>query len=517
MKIVTGAQMRAIDKITIEEYGVPGLTLMERAARAVTDLVIRRLREHGWKRVLVLCGKGNNGGDGFAVARQLFAAGYAPQLVFTEKPDALEGDALSNYRRLEALFSVGEYKAGGFDELVGKADIVVDALLGTGIRGDVREPIRGVIESVNKYARYVISVDIPSGVGDADENQGAAAVIADETVTFALPKLSLLTGKGPACCGRLHVADIGIPRDVAEAVQSPYRMLTPKEAAALLPSRKPRSNKGSYGKVLLFAGSREMAGAAYLAAKSAYRAGAGLVYCLVPEEIASTLQILIPEAITLPYEAGATIHFGEKAENILASADVLAAGPGLGQSPAIRRALRKLLRRFSGQIVLDADGLNLIQEDPRILRDCQKIPLITPHPGEMSRLTGKPVTEILASPLTTAKAFAEKYRAATLLKDHRTVIARPDGEIYLNPSGNTALAKGGSGDVLTGLVAGLGAQGMDIFHAAALGAWLHGRAGELLSETMTEYAPLAGEIADAIPEFLRRLKDFSFCMRQKML
>jgi len=505
MKVVTGAQMRAIDKMTIEEYGLPGIVLMERAAGAVTGLVIRRLREKGWKRVLILCGKGNNGGDGFAVGRQLFAAGYAPRLVFAGNPGELTGDTLANFRRAGDLSLVEMLDPRSLFESIREADIVVDGLLGTGIRGGAREPYRSVIEAVNAGARYTISIDIPSGLDADGAKQSGPVIKARETVTLALPKLGLLTGDGPAFCGKTHVADIGIPKAVIDKADSLIQTLRTEEIRTLLPSRKPRSNKGTYGKVVVFAGNREMAGAAYLAAKSAYRAGAGLVYCLIPRDIASVLQTLIPEAIVLPRETSDPTDFGEKARGFLREAKTLLIGPGLGESPAIRTMIFELLRDFEGNILLDADGLNNIREHPEILRACKKTPLITPHPGEMARLCGKSVGEILKDPLTVAREFSRACRCITLLKDHRTVIATPEGSVWLNGTGSTALSKGGSGDVLTGLIGGLAAQGMDLAEAAVVGAFVHGKAGERIGRRMSEYAPLAGEISDEIPEILKML------------
>lgn len=508
MKVMLAEEMRNADKLAVEEYCMQGIALMENAGRALYERAKARLDEAGASLVVVAAGKGNNGGDGFVCARMLKNNGYDVKIVFAGGVWETRGDARVNLEILrklgvQFLFEPAEIKAA-----FAECGLIIDAVFGTGIKDYIDEPYFGIIESINSSGKYVISADIPSGVNANSGEEMGIAVAADETVTFAAPKLGLLLYPGFLHAGKISVAEISIPRELLTDEKLKHECLTAEEAARLMPQRKKRGNKGSYGRLIAIAGSRGMAGAAAICCKSAYRAGAGLVYAAIAETSFSVMQSLVPEAVALPLRDDGGLVYRDSIrdiENRLDMADTVILGPGLGGGGGVRAFVSELMERLKVPALIDADGLNAIAEDMEILKKSNQPHVLTPHPGEMSRMTGKPVQEILDDTVGTARGFAEEYGCVVLLKDSRTVIAAPDGRVCINVRGSSALSKAGSGDVLSGTTGALMAQGLDGYEAASLGAYIHGLAGELAGERLTPYGLLAGELADYTAEAIKEL------------
>jgi NAD(P)H-hydrate epimerase len=516
VKLVTAEQMREMDRRTIEEFGVPGATLMENAGTGVFRLIAELLGEAQGKRALVFCGKGNNGGDGFVVARLLHEWGADTAAVLAGKAADLKGDARANFdAATKAQVPIHEItgslvkwpQAEALAVAARESDVLVDALLGTGLSGEVTGLTRDLIEFINTTRAHaqtqVVAVDVPSGV-DADTGRtwGVAAK-ADHTVTMGLAKVGLVLYPGAEYAGALHVADIGTPEEIIEQAEIAAELIERAQVRALLPPRRRDAHKGDFGRVLLIAGSRGMAGAAALCARAALRAGAGLVYLGAPESLNDILQTKVDEVITrpLPQTDAGTLSADALPliEAHLRDCDALALGPGLSRNPATAELVRRLVRACTKPMVLDADGLNAVSEEPECLVRSAAPAVITPHPGEMARLMGSDIPAVQVDRLEAARTAAKRLGCVALLKGARTVIATPEGQVRICPTGNPGMASGGTGDVLTGMIAGFLGQGMSPFDAATAGAFLHGLAGDLAAASLTEVALVAGDVLDAIP------------------
>ncbi len=510
MKVTTGAEMRNIDKTAIEKYGIPGIVLMENAGRCVFDICENYISKSGKSNVLIVAGKGNNGGDGFVVARLLKNKGYSVSLIVVSEKSDIKGDALTNIEIAEKIgIDIKTYKPEIFEKEIFKCDFIVDALLGTGLKGEVREPYKTVIESINKSEKYVISVDIPSGLdSDTGEILGSC-VVADETVTLALPKRGLYLENSFLYTGKLTVADISMPSIIYENdMDIKGNVLTKEEAFEIMPKRIKRSNKGTYGRLFVVAGSKGMTGASYLCCKSAYRTGCGVVHSCIVNSAVSVMQSILPEAVYIPLEDMGGFVYKDSIDDVeheMYKALAFVIGPGLGGRKQVSEFVKQILVDIDVTAVIDADGLNAIADDTDILKKMKKMPIITPHPKEMERLTGIPVKDILNNTVDVALDFAKTHNCVVLLKDSRTVIANPKGEFYINTRGSSALAKGGSGDVLSGIIGSLVSQGCDTFESAVLGAYIHGITGEIAGERFTNYGSLSGDFADIIPEALKSI------------
>lgn len=526
MRIVTGEQMRAAEAAAIHELGIPSLLLMENAALQ-TVAHIRRLLEaaSATKRlVTVVCGPGNNGGDGFAIARLLWAQKINVSVILAGLPSRLKGDAKVNFDILRrtgvplAQFPMESETPSdatiiprqGKDEiaaLLQKAGLVVDALFGTGFHPVTAEdPYNEIIDMINTHASEpVVSVDVPSGL-DADTGHVTGPVVrAHTTITYGFPKVGLLLYPGVEYAGDVRVEAISVPESVLPANGWVMETWTDADIPSKLPARPPLSHKGSFGRVCVLAGSRDMPGAAVLCCEAAYRIGAGLVEACAVKEVIRAIQLQVPEAITslLPEKNGRLYAKSVAAsEPSLSAARVVLLGPGLGQGAAVRAFVSATLTHARCPVVLDADGLNAVSEDISLLKNRTAPCAMTPHPGEMSRLTGRPVSDITANPIEIAAAFAREHQVITLLKGARTVIAAPDGRIFINTTGNASMAKAGSGDALAGMIAGLAAQGTDLLTACVLGAYLHGKAGELAAKTLSLYGVTASDLIKALPRVL---------------
>ncbi|MGI6668383.1 MAG: NAD(P)H-hydrate dehydratase [Acetivibrionales bacterium] len=522
MKVVTPAQMNAIDSCAINEYGIPSLLLMENAAAAVANEASSMMGGAFGKTVTIIAGRGNNGGDAFAAARLLYSKGAHVRVYLVGTKDGISGDALVNMGILERIgIHVEELsEAGGPDEESGfgklSADIrsscmIIDGIFGTGLSRNIDGIAGTAVEMMNISGKPILSVDIPSGINGADGNIMGVCVKADATVTFCMPKLGLVLHPGCEYTGRLKIADIGIPPG-AIAKQRILTELTDRVTVLrLIPARKPESNKGDYGRVFIVTGSTGMTGSGCLASLAALRTGAGLVYAGVPESLAGIYGSALAEPVLLPLrDAGTGILSEECAEQVIThmeKMDVVAVGPGLTASESIRRIVEKIVANSKVPLVLDADALNAISGNTEILEKLKTDAVITPHPGEMARLTGLDTAGVQRDRLGVAAKFAAKYGVTVVLKGNRTVIAQPDGRIHVNPTGNAGMATAGSGDVLTGVIAGLIAQGVPAADAAVAGVYLHGLAGDKAAGETGMHGMLAGDILGCLPPVIKELAE----------
>jgi NAD(P)H-hydrate epimerase len=512
MRVVTAAQMREIDRRATEEYGISGLVLMENAGLRVFDCVRQVLGRLEGKLVVILAGKGNNGGDGLVTARHLVQHGVQVKVILDGDPAAMIGEAginLEIWRRLgQRVYLLQERNAIQVLQIaLMQADLVVDGLYGTGFRGEIRGRAQKVIEAVNQSGKPVVAVDIPSGVEADTGAVRGAAIQADHTVCFGLPKLGLVLEPGSSRVGELHVVDISLPRPLLDAPNGRH-LLTAALVRSWLPRRTPEAHKGCFGHVLVVAGARGMLGAACLTAKAVARTGAGLVTLAVPRSLQAAAAGIWPEIMTLglPETGVGTLSRAaqERIEEYLARVTVLALGPGLSTQPETVEMVRELLPGVRVPCVFDADGLNAAS----LLNPAEWFstlgrggaPLVvTPHPGEMARLLGSRTVEVQADRLGVAERAAAEWQCIVVLKGARSLVAAPGGPTYINPTGNSGMATGGSGDVLTGMVAGLLAQGLAPDWAAAAAVFLHGRAGDLAAAERGYASLVAGDILDKLP------------------
>ncbi len=521
MKVVTAAEMRQIDQDTIEGIGIPGIVLMETAGSAI----VRAIEQHypTCHRVGIFVGKGNNGGDGLVIARQLAHAGRDVHLFLVSPADSFTGEAAINLqiaKRLglqieEILTDTGFYGTGTVPTTLASCELLVDAIFGTGLRDTVRGSIATVIKTLNNLSIPTLSVDLPSGL---DANTGhplGVCVRADRTITIGLPKRGLLVHPGAEFAGKLEVVDIGFPEQVIDAQGIKVNWTTTTQASRWVPSRPPASHKGTYGRVLVVAGSTGMTGAAALASEAALRAGAGLVTLATPKHLNPILEGLLPEVMTLPLpetDAGslsvsatsAILEFAEKTKS------VLAIGPGLSQHPDTVRLVHQLVRENREQalnlrMVVDADGLNALSQAPEVISLLDKEAILTPHPGEMSRLTGSSVPSLEADRIRTAQQFASEHDLTLVFKGAPTVTGLANGDVWINSTGNSGMATGGMGDVLTGIIAGLMAQGVSSERAAALGVYIHGLAGDMTAEVFGMHGLIASDVLKAVPRAISSL------------
>lgn len=489
--------MKAADSYTIREKKIPSLILMERAARTFVETVMERKLD--LSNVCVVCGSGNNGGDGFAIARLLLEKGGCVTAVMAGNPDHCTEETL---RQMELFREAGGTVGNSFGE--GEYSILIDAVFGAGLSRRVEGDYLACIEAMNRSGGVKLAVDVPSGVSTTTGEVATSAFRADLTVSFQCAKLGCVLYPGRDYAGEVTVTDIGVDTSVLEGDREAAYALEEKDIKTMLPKRRPNSHKGDYGKALIIAGSRGMAGAAYLAALAAYRTGAGLVQIYTPEENRTILQTLLPEAIIRCYD-----FFDEKELlRLLNWADVVSIGSGLGTSDKSRRILQTTLENVQVPCVVDADGLNLLAEHSRYL---SRLPhdqfVFTPHMKEMSRIVKKPVEELQRNRMEILTQFTGEARITCVLKDARTCICRQGEHPYVNLSGNAAMAKAGSGDVLAGVITGLIAQGMTCFDGAVLGVYLHGLAGEAAREEKGIYSVLARDLADAVGTVLKRLEE----------
>ena len=507
MKLVTAKEMKALDMQAQNDYAMPGILLMDNAAQAVAEAVHEALVAIEGERVVIFCGAGNNGGDGLGAARWLQSYGVSVRVFLVgAAPDAVQGDAAIELAmftkaggRVEALSTEDDWVLA--ELAASKADLLVDALLGTGFHGELEGDVLRACELLNKSEKYILAVDIPTGVNADNGAVCEQAVRADHTVTMALVKTGLLLYPGREYCGDIELADISMPVKLVEDYKSDKYRLTDEIVRELLPLRKANAHKGDAGRVVICAGSPGYTGAAALASDAAVKAGAGLVSLYTPLSSRDVLAIKLTEVMVHGLlERMPGILGGGAASDVASSAeaaDVLAIGPGLGTSESTQEAVRTILQKITTPVVIDADALTALAGHTEILAAMQAPKVLTPHPGEMARLTGLEIAEIEADRINVAKKYAEQWQAIVVLKGAPTVIGCPNGTVYVNSTGNSSLATGGSGDVLTGIIAGLAAQEISLQEAAICGVYLHGLAAEL---TGIDIGLAAGELAALLPQ-----------------
>ncbi|MGC2063436.1 MAG: NAD(P)H-hydrate dehydratase [Thermodesulfovibrionales bacterium] len=500
MKVVTAEEMRGIDRRTIEGYGIPGPVLMERAGLCVAN----RVRElFGQRKVIVLAGGGNNGGDGLVAARQLFNEGWNVRVFLLVKERRLSPDCLLQYRSAKKFGIPIEFRSQVEPKDLHSA-VIIDAIFGTGLSKPVVGPVSEIIRLINRTDVPVISVDIPSGLSSDDGRIMGEAVKSDATVTFGLPKIGHYLHPGAEYTGRLFVEDIGFPRELIISDRIMTEVVVRRDAVLLVPERPAYSHKGIYGHVLILAGSRGKTGAALMAARACLRAGAGMVTIGVPEGIAGIVQSVVAEEMVLPLPDDGTGSFSDDAlEKVLSfiagKVDVCAIGPGIGVTPGTRRLVSGLISVSTVPLVVDADAVSALQGNVAILKTAKSPVLLTPHIGEMSRLTETLRTDLLSDLLGTARGFSSGFGSYLVLKGAPTLIASPEGTVSINTTGNAGMATAGSGDVLTGMIAGLLGQNMNPLDAAVLGVYLHGLSGDIAAADKGMHSLIAGDIIESIP------------------
>ena len=518
MRVLNAAQMREADRRTIEEIGIPSLVLMENAGRQAVAAIEAVHNDLADRQVAVLCGRGNNGGDGFVVARTLLQRGVDVSVFLIGRVADVRGDARTNLEILGRLgLTVVEIADSEAWELhfseVSDCTLIVDAIFGTGLNAPLSGLMETVVADVNGAGIPIVAIDLPSGLS-ADSHQPIGdSIEAGMTVTLAAPKLSLVLPPAETRAGDIVIADIGIPQDVIQSLDGPrVDLLTRSAMRELISPRSPDTHKGDYGRVLVVAGSRGKTGAAHLAAVGALRSGAGLVTIATPACCVPVIAAMAPEYMTEGIDERADGLDPESVDRVLDLArDVIAVGPGLGQAPSTKRFVKALVDRATMPLVVDADGLNAFTDDPDRLsgREGRDV-IITPHPGEMARLVGMSTDEVQSSRLEIARNFAAARHVYVVLKGHRTLIATPDAKVFINPTGNAGMATGGAGDVLTGMIAAWLAQLLDAEAACKLAVYLHGMAGDLAEADEGEVSMTAGDIAghlgDAIMELTARRK-----------
>lgn len=521
--VLNGKEMKEFDARSIKGYGIPSLVLMERAAMAVAEKAEEILEKEEAGTVWSVCGFGNNGADGVAAARMLFLKGYDVKIVFPQRDgkgsEELEAQ-LNVVKRLgipvmtaedlpdpvEKKIPVQPFRKAG-ERKRSCRGVILDAIFGIGLSRNVEGAYRKLIRWINgQEDMKVIAVDVPSGISSDNGSVMGDAVRADVTVTFGEKKLGQVLFPGRELCGHLFVKDVGfVPESSAE--REKHVQMLDREDLLRIPARMADSNKGTYGKVLVMAGAKNMAGASLLSARAAYRMGAGLVKVFTPEENRLIVQEKLPEAILATYDTKEAEkdpeNFARKIARETEWADVIVLGPGIGMEDYARCMVENVLKDAYVPIILDADALNLAAEYRELTGYFTENIIVTPHMKEMSRLTGIQIEEMKENPVRTAREFADQYGVVCVLKDAATVIAGRDGKTFVNGSGTPAMAKGGSGDVLTGVIAGLVALGLEESDAAALGVYVHGLAGEAAEKHFGVHGVLAGEITDCLSEVYR--------------
>jgi len=503
MRLVGSAEMREIDRAAIEGFGIPGLTLMDRAGRAVAEAAEALAAPRG--RIVVVCGGGNNGGDGYVAARLLRGTGREAEVVALVPADRLSRDARAVREQAERAGVPIDDQGELLSFEAGPGDVVVDAVFGTGLarapEGAFAEAIARIL-SLRAAGARVLAVDVPSGLSADSGRPLGACVRADRTVTFGFMKRGLCIYPGADYSGDVSVVDIGIPPAAAGRVPVTCEMLTEAEARALLPPRRPDAHKGDAGRVLVVAGSRGKTGAAHLALLGALRGGAGLVTLAAREEVVPLALSGLPEAMSQPLPGAGALGRGDLDALLAAAkgADALVVGPGIPRGAETAALLRSLLEKARIPAVLDADALNALAEIPTLLEGLPPGVVLTPHPGEMARLVGTSADEVQRDRIGVAAAKAKQWGVAIVLKGARTVVAAPSGPPAVIPTGNAGMATGGTGDVLAGLVGALLAGGLPAASAARVGAFVHGRAGDLAARTHGQRGLLASDLAAALGE-----------------
>jgi len=508
-RIVTPQEMQEIDRKTIESFGIPVETLMENAGRAVFECLIKAVPDFRQKTIFVLCGKGNNGGDGLVVARYLKEAGAVPIVYFMGSLQERKMDILIPFNKLVAVGIHPIFISPENFSAPEAPDIVVDALLGTGTRGNLDLFICQLIELVNhwkiKSHSMVVAVDNPSGLNVETGKPLNACICADLTVTIGLPKKGLIFGEGKNFTGKLEIVEIGFPNALVKP--NDFVFIEADDVKELFKPRPFDAHKHQMGKVLVIAGSKTMTGAAFLTAKSALRIGAGLVKVATPECVAGAIQSSLPEAMTvgLPQTSSGALGLGawDEMQKLIDWASVIAIGPGLSQSEETTELVRNICRALRKPAVIDADGIFALAGEFELISSMEADVILTPHAGEFAMLTGVQKEKLLNDKLSVVRSESKKLLKTILLKGAPTLIGAKSGKVYVSNTGNPGMATAGSGDVLTGIIAGLMAQGLSSEQAGYAGAFVHGLSGDLAKEDKTEMGLIAGDLIENLPRAIK--------------
>jgi ADP-dependent NAD(P)H-hydrate dehydratase / NAD(P)H-hydrate epimerase len=515
MKILTSREMKEIDRFTIEELGVPGPVLMENAGLRIADEISRRFPQVREESVVIVAGKGNNGGDGLVIARRLAGHGARPLVLLLAAKTEIKGDAALNLAVAEKfgleIVEIGDEAGWNKQRMrLSHASIIVDAIFGTGLVKPAEGLPAAAIADINAAPGFTVAVDVPSGLSSDTFRIIGPAVKADLTVALAAPKIPHIFPPAEEYIGELVVADIGIPPFLFEDARLKLELVETADVACRFKKRARDGHKGTYGHVFILAGSFGKTGAAILAGKAALRAGAGLVTVGTPLSclpiVARSMMELMTEPLPETEAKTAAFEALPRLRELLPGKDVLLLGPGLSTHPSTAKLVRAILPEFPGPIVIDADGLNILAADPSILKTLPRPALLTPHPGEFARLTGLPNAKVLSDRLTLAPRFAEEHRVYMVLKGYRTIVATPEGRVYVNPTGNPGMATGGSGDVLSGLIASFIAQEKDVLGAVLAAVYIHGRSGDIAAGKLGERALIAGDLIRYLPAALKEME-----------
>ena len=514
MYLVTASEIQEMDRRAIKDFGIPGIVLMENAGRGATRFMLEQFPDIENKQVGVIAGRGNNGGDGYVMARYLKQKGVLVKVYLLTMADRVRGDAAANLQLLKPLDIPlveipDETSFSKYQSEMAEFDVWIDAILGTGLKSDVKGFFKTVIEFINGLNKPLFAVDVPSGLNSDTGQVCGACIRARATATFAFAKTGHTIYPGMQYTGALNIVDIGIPPRVVEEVNPRQVLLTNERIQSCLPPRMPDAHKGTTGHLLVVAGSPGKTGAAALASISALRSGAGLVTLGIAETLNPVLESQVLEAMTAPLPEAQPGVLGESALNtiinLMEGKQCLSIGPGLGQAEKTQKLVQKIIESATIPLVVDADGLNNLAGRAQILKNVRAPVILTPHPGEMARLMDTGVGAIQQDRIKCARDFATGFNVHLILKGARTVIAHPDGRVFINPTGNAGMASGGMGDVLTGIIAGLMVQGLSPDYACRAGVYLHGAAADSLVETIGPYGYLASDVMDAIPGEIKKL------------
>jgi len=515
MKVLTSLEMREIDRKTIEEIGIPGLVLMENAGIQATQAILARFPRIVEENIVIVAGKGNNGGDGLVVARHLFNRGARPEVLLLAAKQEVKGDAGLNLRILEKL-GVEIVEVTTVDDWsqhkkeLFHASLIVDAVFGTGLVKPAEGLYAAAIEDMNKAHGYKVAIDIPSGLSSDTPRIIGPAVKADLTVALAAPKIGHLLAPAEDFVGELVISDIGIPPFLFDDENLKLELVEKKNLLPFLKKRKKDSHKGTYGHLFILSGSFGKTGAAVMAAKAALRMGAGLVTVGTPQSclpaIARSMMELMTEA--LPETPQKTLSEASLPTvlGLLKGKDGLLMGPGISTNLSTAKLVMSLLPRVRIPTVIDADGLNILAENPEALKSLSCPAVLTPHPGEFARLIRRSIKDVLDNRLELAPQFAEKQGVYLVLKGYRTLVATPQGKVFINPTGNPGMATGGSGDVLSGLIASLLIQEKDILGATLAAVYLHGLSGDIGAQKLGERPLIAGDLIKYLPQALKEME-----------
>lgn len=508
MKVLSSEQMRNIDRRAIEQFGIPSIVLMENASRAVAEALIERFPQA--ETAAIFCGPGMNGGDGFGAARHLLGAGVTPLLFVVGEREKYTGDALTNLRICERL-SLPIYDVRDTDTLdhalarASQTDVIVDAIFGTGLNRPAADLYADAIRGMSSLRLPIVAIDLPSGLTGSEPVVWDPAIRADVTVTFVLPKIPHIFEPAATYCGEIVVADISIPQSAIESERVTLSMVSPADVLPLVRPRDASTHKGTYGHVAILSGSAGKSGAAILGARGAIRAGAGLVTVLTDAETAKIVDAASVESMTL-----VTAYTLDSVAAILGTLERFSSamiGPGLPDEEASYEVLRELVKDIEVPLVVDATAINAFAGDAESINPSKRARVLTPHPGELSRLIGVPTWEINRNRIEVAKETARRTASVVVVKGHQTVVADPAGDVAVNPTGNAGMATGGMGDVLAGVITALLAAGHDPFDAARAGVYLHGLAGDILAEEACDIGLAAHDLADAIPHAIVRVRE----------